>query len=156
MTEPSAAKQDDVNALLDQAHIPASVKTAAAALALTGLACGMLGLQNLTLVQWLGVWKLPPLVLLVAGAAALVVGAKLMHARGWSLGAALATAGVLSLGCVAFLILSVMSGVFSSIAVLAACGAIVALVLTAVAAGPFRALQATRRKLKDAGYDLNL
>jgi hypothetical protein len=147
---------DEINALLDRAHIPTSVKTAAAALALTGLACGMLGVQNLTLVHWLGAWIIPPLVLLVGGAAALVVGAKLMHARRWSLWAALVTSSVLSLGCVAFLVLSVMSGVFSSIAVLAACGAVIALVLTAVAVGPFRGLQATRARLRDAGYDLDL
>lgn len=152
----AATDDQAINALLDQAHIPTTVKTAAAALALTGLAAAMLGLQNLTLVQWAGAFVVGPIALLGFGAASIAVAAKLMHARSWSLAAALASSALLSLGCLGFLVLSVLSGVFSSIAVLAAAGAITALVLTLIAAGPFAGLMATRARLRDAGYDLDL
>ncbi|HZS37439.1 MAG TPA: hypothetical protein VFF06_11470, partial [Polyangia bacterium] len=52
--------------------------------------------------------------------------------------------------------LSVISGVFGSLSVLAVAASVTALVLTAIAVGPFRRLAATRRKLRDAGYDLDL
>ena len=153
---PPPTDDADVNALLDAAHVPLAVSGAAAALAAGGVVVGLLGAQNLTLVTWVGVYATVPWLLLAIGAASIFVAAKLMHARSWTLVPALALSALLALGAVGFFVLSSLSGVFSPLVVIAIAGGVVAIVFSALAIGPFRRVAATRRRLKQAGYDLDL
>jgi hypothetical protein len=153
---PPPTDDADVNLLLEAAHVPLSVSAAAAALAAGGVVVGLLGAQNLTLVTWIGIYALVPWLLLALGAAAIVVAAKLMHARRWTLVPALALSALMALGAIGFFVISSLSGVFSPLGLIAIAGGVVAIVFTALAIGPFRRVTATRRRLKQAGYDLDL
>jgi hypothetical protein len=150
------ANEADVNALFDEARVPNSVKGAAAAVAGAGLAVALMGVQNLLLVHWLGVWMLIPFVLLALGSAGIAVGAKLLHARRWSLKAGVAASIVLILTSLGFLVLGFLSGVFSMFSLLGLGAGVAALVLTILAMSPFSRLMTTRLKLKQAGFDLDL
>ena len=105
---------------------------------------------------WIGVWSAVPWALLVVGAAAVGVAAKLMHARRWTLVPALALSVLLTLGAVGFFVLCSSSGVFTPIGLLAIAGGVCAIVFTSLAIGPFRRVAATRRRLREAGFDLDL
>ena len=152
----ATASESDVNALFDEARVPSSVKGAAAAVAGAGLAVALMGVQNLLLVHWLGVWMLIPFVLLALGSAGVAVGAKLLHARRWSLKAGLAASIVLISTSLGFLVLGFLSGVFSMFSLLGLGAGVAALVLTILAMEPFARLMTTRGKLKQAGFDLDL
>ncbi len=151
-----APAHDDVNALLDGARVPFAVSGAAAALAAAGLVVGLVGVQNVTLVSWAGAWAAIPWSLVALGAAALAVAAKLMRARSWSLAAGLGLSIALALAAVAFLVLAFVAGAFSPLTIFAIVAAVAAVVFTALAVRPFRAVAATRRRLRDAGFDLDL
>jgi hypothetical protein len=146
----------EVNALLDAARIPLSITAASIALAGAGLVVALVGLQNMTLIRWAGTWKVLPYALLIVGAAGIAVGAKLVRARGWSLSAALVVSSLLALGATFFFMLASMSGLFTLLALIGLGAGITALVMTVLAVGPFRRLRATRVKLRDAGFDLDL
>ena len=151
-----ATDDADVNALLDAAHVPLAVSGAAAALAGAGLVVALLGAQNLTLVSWVGAYALVPWALLVTGAAAIAVAAKLMHARRWTLVPAFALAIVLTLGSIGFFAVSSAAGLFTPLSLLGVGGGVTAIVFVALAVRPFRRVAATRRRLRDAGFDLDL
>ncbi|HEY2743056.1 MAG TPA: hypothetical protein VGL86_00475 [Polyangia bacterium] len=153
---PPPTDDADVNALLDAARVPLSVSGAAAALAAGGLVVGLLGAQNLTIVTWVGAYALVPWALLAVGAAAVFVAAKLMHARRWTLVPALALSILLALGAIGFFVLSSAAGVFTPLSLLGIAGGVCAIVFSAIAIGPFRRIAATRRRLRDAGFDLDL
>lgn len=146
----------DVNALLDAARVPLVVSGAAAALAGAGLVVALLGVQNVTLVSWIGVYAMLPWTLVVLGAAGIFVAAKLMHARGWTLVPAFALAILMTAGAIGFFVVASMSSVFTPLSVIAVGGAITAIVFCALAVKPFRRVAATRRRLRDAGFDLDL
>jgi hypothetical protein len=148
--------EPDVNALLDAAHVPISVSAAAGALAGAGLIVALVGVQNVTLVRWVGIWALVPWSLVALGAGSVGVAAKLMRARGWTLPLGLGLAITLTLASIGFLVLAFVSGAFSPLTILAAGGGIAAIVLTTLALGPFRQVAAARRRLREAGYDLDL
>jgi hypothetical protein len=156
--EPAAPASADahVNALLDEARIPGLVKAAAVALAGAGLTVALLGVQNLTLVHWLGRWILVPLALVAAGALGIGVAAKLVRARRWTVTAALATAGLLIVGTLGFFVVGALAGVFSLLCMVGFAGGVAALVLAILAVKPFQRLMVTRAKLRDAGFDLDL
>ena len=151
-----AAAAPDVNALLDRARIPVAVKGAAIANAGAGLVVALLGVQNLTLVHWLGAWLVLPLALVAVGAAGIVVGAQLVRGRRWTLTAGLAMTALLALGSLGFFVVGELAGVFSFLSVFGFGGGIAAFVLTLLAVKPFRALMDTRARLRDAGFDLDL
>src|SRR5262249_27247582 len=153
---PAGAADAHVNALLDEARIPVLVKAAADALAGAGLTVALLGVQNLTLVHWLGAWILLPLGLVAAGALGIGVGTKLVRGRRWSLAAALAMAGALIASTLGFFIVGVLAGVYSLLCMFGFGGGVAALVLAILAVPPFRRLMVTRAKLRDAGFDLDL
>lgn len=152
----TAAPSPDVNALLDEAVVPVPVKLGAAALAIGAVLVAAYGLQNLVLVRWGGAAGLVPYALMALGIAAGLIAAKVVKLRPWALPASLAIAGVLSLGTTVWLILSFSSGVYSMLGVAAAGAVIVALVLLAIAAAPYRRVVATRTRLRAAGCDLDL
>ncbi len=146
----------DVNALLDAAHVPLAVSAAAAALAGAGLVVALLGAQNLTLVTWVGRWALLPWLLVVVGAGAIFVAAKLMHARRWTLAPALGLAVALALASIGFFVISSAAGLFTPLSIIGVGGGVTAIVFCALAVKPFRRVVATRRRLRDAGFDLDL
>jgi len=148
-------RTQDVNALLDEARVPTGVKLAAGALAAAGVLTALVGLQNVTLIQWRGWMMALPVVLLVVGVAAGLVAAKLARARGWSLAAGIALGGALVLSTTGFLIVSFLSGVFALLAILAVMAAIAAVILQLVSVEAFRHVAATRRKLREIGTDLD-
>jgi len=156
MPTPPADDRSDVNALLDAAHVPLAVSAAAAALAGGGLVVALLGAQNLTLVSWVGGYALVPWALVVVGVAAIAVAAKLMHARRWTLVPALALAILLALGAIAFFVLSSTAGLFTPLGLIGIGGGVTAIVFCALAIKPFRRVAETRRRLRDAGFDLDL
>ena len=148
--------EPDPEELLKAAQVPQMVITATIALAFTALGVGLVGVQNLTLVQWRPPWNLFPWVLTALGAACVVVAAKLHRARAWTLPVALPLTIVTALAVVGFFIFALLSGVFSLLGVIAAPIAVLTVVLEGLALAPFRELIALRRKLKQAGYDLDL
>ena len=153
---PTAPAADDVNALLDAAHVPLAVSAASAALAGAGVAVALLGAQNLTLVSWYGAYALFPWSLIAAGAGAIFVASKLMHARRWTLWPAFALAVVLTLGSIGFFVMSSLAGLFTPLSVIGIGGGVAAIVFAALAIKPFRRVATTRRRLRDAGFDLDL
>jgi len=146
----------DVNALIDAAHVPLAVSAAAASLAGAGLVVALLGAQNLTLVTWVGSYALAPWALLAVGAASILVAAKLMHARGRTLVPMLALSVLLTLGSIGFFALSSAAGVFTPLTLIGVGGGVTAIVFAALAVAPLRRVTATRRRLRDAGFDLDL
>ena len=146
----------EVNALLDAAHVPLAVSAAAAALAGAGLVVALLGLQNVTLVSWIGLYALLPWTLLLLGVAGIFVAAKLMHARRWTIAPALALAILLALGSIGFFVVASLSAVFTPLSLIGIGGGITAIVFVALAWKPFRRVADTRRRLRDAGFDLDL
>ena len=146
----------DVNELLDQAKVPTAVKGAAIALGAGGLLVALVGLQNLVLVSWIGWFAAVPIALLALGVVGIGVAASLVRARAWSLNASLALAGLLSVGCIGYFAVALMSGVFAWLTILALGGAITALVLAILAVNPFKKLMVVRSELRYHGYDLNL
>jgi hypothetical protein len=156
---PAETKPDDsadVNALLDAAHVPVAVSAAAASLAGAGLVVALLGAQNLTLVTWVGRYALVPWALVIVGAASIAVAAKLMHARRWTLVPMLVLSVLLTLGSIGFFALSSAAGVFTPLTLIGVGGGVTAIVFAALAITPFRRVAATRRRLRDAGFDLDL
>jgi FtsH-binding integral membrane protein len=153
---PSSGSDPSVDALLDRARIPTTIKAAAITLALAGLMCAIWGVQNVTLVRWVGLYAVGPWALMVLGAAGIGVSAKLVRARRWALGAGIASAVALLVTSLVFFILSGLSGVYTMLSVMGAAASISAVIFTVLAAGPFRELMETRRRLRDAGYDLDL
>src|SRR5262249_38648335 len=148
---PNPSGTDDVNALLDAAHVPLAVSAAAAALAGAGLAVALMGVQNVTLIHWVEGYAVVPWLLVALGARALSVAAKLMHARRWTLWPAFVPAVLLPLGSLAFFALSSMSGLFSPLTILGVGGGVTAIVFVSLAIKPFGRVAATRRRLRDAG-----
>jgi hypothetical protein len=148
--------EPDVNALLDEAHIPFLLKAASISLGAAGLLVALVGVQNVTLIQWAGLWQVAPWGLVALGALGIFVAAKLVRGRAWTLPGAVAASIVLVLAGVGFLGLAVSSGLFASLHVMAACAAVTALVFSVLAITPFRKLLAVRRKLRSAGFDLDL
>lgn len=146
----------ELNALFDEARVPQSVKGAAAAVAGSGLVVALMGVQNLVLVHWLGLWMLVPIALVLVGSAGVGIGARLLRARRGSLQAGLAASIVIIVASLGFLVLGVFSGVFSMFSLFGFGGGITALVLSILALKPFERLMSTRRKLKQAGFDLDL
>lgn len=153
---PDSADSADVNALLDAARVPLAVSGAAAALAGGGLVVALIGAQNLTLVNWIGLYALVPWALLVIGAAAIFVATKLMHARGWTLVPAVALAILLAFGSIGFFVLSSAAGLFTPLSLLGIGGGVAAVVFVALAIKPLRRVAATRRRLRAVGFDLDL
>jgi CHASE2 domain-containing sensor protein len=148
-------RTQDVNALLDEARVPTGVKVAAGALAAAAVLTALVGLQNVTLIQWRGWMMAVPLLLLVVGVAAGLVAAKLARGRGWSLAAGIALGGALVVSTTGFLILSFLSGVFALLAILAVAASIAAVILQLVSVETFRHVAETRRRLRETGYDLD-
>jgi hypothetical protein len=146
----------DVNALLDAAHVPFAVSAAAASLAGAGLVVALLGAQNLTLVTWVGRYALVPWALVVVGVASIAVAAKLMHARRWTLVPMLVLSVLLTLGSIGFFALSSVAGLFTPLTIAGVGGGVTAIVFAALAVAPFRRVATTRRRLRDAGFDLDL
>jgi hypothetical protein len=146
----------DVNALLDAAHVPFAVSAAAASLAGAGLVVALLGAQNLTLVTWVGRYALVPWALVVVGVASIAVAAKLMHARRWTLVPMLVLSALLTLCSIGFFALSSVAGLFTPLTLVGVGGGVTAIVFAALAVAPFRRVAATRRRLRDAGFDLDL
>src|SRR4051812_13766568 len=148
-----APKQDsaddtaDVNALLDAAHVPFAVSAAAASLAGAGLVVGLLGVQNVTLVNWIGLYATMPWALVAIGAASIFVAAKLMHARRWTLVPALALSMLLTIGSIGFFVVASMAAVFTPLSLIGIGGGVTAIVFSALAVKPFRRVAATRRRL---------
>jgi hypothetical protein len=150
-----AAADGEVNALLDEAVVPLSTKLGAAVLAIGAFLVAAYGFQNLVLVRWRGPLELVPYALMALGLAGGLIAAKVVKMRAWALPASLAISGVLSLASTVWLILSFVSGVYSMLGVAAAGAVIVATVLLALAAAPYRRVVATRTRLRAAGYDLD-
>jgi hypothetical protein len=156
MSDATSSDSDVVNSLLDAARMPTAISASAIALAASGLVTALVGVQNLTLVTWIGNYYFLPLSLVAVGVGAIFVAAKFYRARAWALVAAMVAALALTLGSIGFVVVATMSGVFSPLAIFAVGGAVAAIVLTALAIAPFRRLRATRRRLRDHGFDLDL
>ena len=145
-----------IDGLLDQASVPLAVKASSISLGAAGLLIALVGLQNLTLVHWLGSWVVIPQLLLGVGAFGIVVAAKLVRGRSWTLAAGLASSLSLAAGGVAMFVLSTLSGILTSLGLLALAAGITALILNILGIGAFRRLITARRRLREAGYDLDL
>jgi hypothetical protein len=153
VTEPA---KEDVNVLLEAARVPRVVIAGAISLAGCGLFVALVGLQNLWLVNWLGVYRFIPYVLLAIGATAVFVAAKQHRARAWALGGGMALGVLLTLTTIVFFAFSFLSGVFSLLGMVTVPAAIATLVIQAVAMRPFRQLVDVRRRLRQSGFDLDL
>ena len=151
---PPAPESDDDPAAA--AGRPALVSAAAVALGVEGLLVALLGLQNLTLVQWH-----PPYDKLVHGLillGAVTIGAAVAVSRVGLRrhGLAIALAGLLVAVTLAWLGWSFWSGVLSPLAVAVVTGAVVALVLLAVSLPHCRRTALARAALEREGIQFNL
>jgi hypothetical protein len=147
--------KNDVNQLLEAAKVPGLVLAAAIALAGSSVMVGLVGLQNVLLVSWRGAYAALPYTLLALAAFGLVVASKQHRGRAWSLSAGLALAIVLTVAMLGSAGLSLASGVFSLLGMLAVPCTIAAIVIQAIALRPFAELVATRRRLRQSGFDLD-
>jgi hypothetical protein len=145
----------DPDELMQAAGVPSMVVTASIGLALSSVAVGLVGLQNVTLLQWAFPWLLAPWTLLLLAIAGLYIASKLYRGRAWSLPAAISVTVLMGLGALGFLVVSVLSGVVSLLGAIAVPATVLAVVLEGVAWTPFHKLVALRMKLREQGYDLD-
>jgi len=150
------ADDERISRLLDEARVPGPVKAASISLSLTSLLVIVLAVQNVTLIRWAGDYAIAPWALAGLGVLALIVGAKQWRARSWTRGAGLLLALLLAAGTSGFFIVSVTAGLYTLLSVVVAAATVVALVMQVLAIGAFARLAATRRRLREAGYDLDL
>jgi MFS family permease len=145
----------DPDELMKAAVVPPMVVTSSIGLAFSCAAVGLVGLQNVTLVQWRFPWMVIPWALVAVAVGGLYVASKLYRGRSWTLPAALALTILMTLGAVGFLILSILSGVLSLLGGIAVPVVVLTLVLEGIAWGPFTELTARRKKMREAGFDLD-
>ncbi len=155
MTAPPS-NPEDIDALLDQIQVPKEVRAAGAALLLAAAFVGLFALQNLVFVHWFGWYGCVPVALLLPVVAAALAGVGLVRARPWSLRAALASSGLLLVADGAWVILIYRSGIVSPLGIASAGGGALALLFVLAAARPFAKVAAVRRRLREAGYDVDL
>ena len=145
-----------IDLLLDQIQVPFAVQAAAAALGLAALLVIAVGLQNLLMVHWRGLYAYVPLALIVAGVGAAAVAAKLLRARGWAHLAALAAAIALTVATGAWFVFTLLRGLLSLLAFGTVGVGLVAVVAVVIATGPFERVTTARRKLRELGQDVDL
>jgi hypothetical protein len=145
----------DPDELMKAALVPPMVVTASIGLALSCAAVGLVGLQNVTLVQWRFPWMAIPWTLVAVAVAGLYVASKLYRGRSWTLPAALAVSILMALGSIGFLVLSIFNGVLSLLGAIAVPTVVVTLVLEGIAWPSFQELTRMRKKMREAGFDLD-
>ncbi len=159
MTAPSTpptARPEDIDALLDQIGVPKEVRAAGAALLLEAAFVGLFAVQNLAFVRWYGWYGYVPIALLVPVVASAVAGVGLVRARAWSLRAALAAGGVLLAADAAWVVLLYDGGIVSPLGIATVAGGLLAFLFVLSAARPFARVASVRRRLRQAGYDVDL
>jgi predicted Co/Zn/Cd cation transporter (cation efflux family) len=148
--------QAEIDMLLDQIHVPFAVQGAALTLAIEGLLVLALGIQNLVMIHWRGSYAFVPLAMTVAGVGAIVLAVKLMRARPWAYGAALAAGIVLLVGTGVWFLVMIFSGLISALGLLTVGAGLVATLFLVVAMGPFARVTGARRRLRRAGVDVDM
>lgn len=147
---------EDLDALLDQIHVPKEVRAAGAALLLEAAFVGLFALQNLVFVRWFGWYGYVPVALFGPVVAAGFAGMGLVRARPWSLRAAIASGGLLLVADATWVALIYRSGIVSLLGIATAGGGVLAFLFVLSAARPFARVASVRRRLRDAGYDVDL
>jgi hypothetical protein len=150
------ATQQEIDALLDQIKVPSAVRLAGGILAVEALFVALFAFQSVALITWRGNLWMAPAALFAPALAALVAAVGLTRARQWSLKAALLAGAVLLVADGAWLLLMFSSGVFSLLGIATVGGCLVSLLFAFLAMEPFAQVAAARRKLREAGYDVDL
>ena len=145
----------DPDELMQAAGVPPMVVTASIGVALSSVAVGLVGLQNVTLIQWVFPWLIAPWTLLVLAVGGLYIASKLYRGRAWTLPAAMAVTVLMALGALGFLVVSILSGVLSLLGAIAVPAAVLTVVLEGIAWPSFQKLVSLRKKMREQGYDLD-
>ncbi len=151
-----AAPPEDIDALLDQIAVPKEVRAAGAALLLEAAFVGLFAVQNLAFVHWYGWYGYVPVALLAPVVAAVLAGVGLVRARPWSLRAATVSGGLLLAADATWVYLIYDSGIVSPLGIATAVGGLLAFLFVLSAARPFAKVASVRRRLREAGYDVDL
>ena len=132
------------------------VRVASGLVMAAGLATALVGVQNLVGFEMFGLYFAMLVGLLVLGAAAIAIGWIHGKARAWAALASLAMAILLTLGSMAWLIVSLLGGGISMMAFFAVALSGIATMVVPFSVGPCRRATAARAKLRAAGLDLGL
>lgn len=152
---PTFVEEHDTDALIEQAAVPSSVKGGGIALSGAGVMVLIVGLQAALIGGLHPVLKASAYAMLLAGAASIAVGAKLMRAREWTLAPAIALVSLLVLGSGIYFVWSFTHGILSLLALLAVGSAATAAILVILAWGPFQRLRTIRQRLRLRGIELD-
>ncbi len=153
--QPGPTTEERVNVLLDEIKVPVPVQGAALTLGLQGLLLIALALQHLVFAGGRGIWGIAAVVLVVVGVAAAAIAVKLYRARAWAWGTALGLAVITVLGSGAWFVVMVLAGVISLLALATVGGALVTTLFVAVTGGAFNRVITARRRLREAGWDVD-
>ena len=149
---PSASPDVDIM----EATTPLSAKAGGGVVLLAGVIFTMMALQTFAMITLRGVWIVMPALILLVGLALVASGVALFRARGWSGLGALIVSGVGALLSLAWLVVSVASGLFGLFALAAPALALAGIVAGAINMGPVRRVSDARARLSASGLDFGL
>ncbi len=148
--------QGPIDEDIDKTRVPILVHVAAGIMALEGLFVFALGLQNTLFIRWAGIYAAVPFLMLALGPLFFIVAFSLGKARMWAVWTALALTAFLVLGSVAWLIISLASGVLSPLSLMVTVLAPVPMGLTAASAKACMEVAAARRRLAEQDMEFGL
>lgn len=146
---PSPADED-----LAAASPPLVVKAASGVVMVSGVAAVLVGLQNLLGFELYGIYFALPLAVLLVGLAAIVAGWVHGKARLWAAVASLVVCALEALVSALWLVVSVLSGALSLMALISLGLALFAVIAVPFSLGPARRATRARERLRAAGLDL--
>jgi len=132
------------------------VRAGAGLLAVTGLTVGLVGLQSLLSVRFLGVAQYVPPAQLAVGVMAIVAAIFLGRARLWAAWGGLSLACLMAVGSLGWVIYTFGLGVFSLLALGSCFFGLLCLGVLPLTLGPCRRATAARERLREEGLDLGL
>lgn len=154
-TRPHDAPADSARDIAE-ASPPVIARVAGGVVALAGLLVLLTGAQTLAMVTMRGALVVAPWVLVVLGAAELVLGTLVFRARAWGVLSAIALSFLLVAVGGAWLMFSLSQGLVQLYGFAAPCVAVAAAVMALLAMGPAQRATAARQRLKAQGMDLGI
>ncbi|MEP7123755.1 MAG: hypothetical protein ABJE95_22695 [Byssovorax sp.] len=154
MNNSTAAPGDDID--MASLMTPPVARAAGSLSLLSGIITALTSLQTISITSIRGALAAAPYVLLLLGSATAFAGGKLLGGHGRAAIAATALNGVMFFACGAWLVISLMGGLFSLFAFIDPGLALLAGVVAAVSIAPCGKVTAARKEGEQAGFGLGI
>ena len=145
----AASVEDDIRAIM---ATPLS-RAGGALLMLAGFFTALLGVQSLLVLRFEGLAVAVVVVQLLLGIATFGLGVGVVRVRGWAAIGGTVSAALMALCGVVYLVLALLGGLFSLLAVGVVPLAAIAALVAALNIGPGRRADAARERLRDQGLE---